>query len=354
MVSNVATDTRVFSLLSLTDNNNLCCNKGENPASYMPHYPIAFHMQCTTSENIFSFPPFLPLLLLTVPRTLVPQPPFVIHGQEGDRVVFHCVASGRPVPHVIWWFQSTSIPVAPAATESGLQDLGNGSLLIPALQLQHAGLYLCMIQTPPVIFHTFALTVVPRNFPQPPVSSIPSENSTRTVSFSIGRPMYAMCMQVVSSTVSAACPSPVYYLSPAPFTGPFSQTVSIVLVAVCGLFTLLLGSALLISLCCCCCCSGKSSAHSTRKQTTDLPTSSRDGPIRKGLSEVPLQVRKMDTFELPLPPDTGVVCHYDNVALGVSGMALPRLPTFSSDDSEAATTELETAVSAATDTQLMN
>lgn len=153
----------------------------------MPDYPIAFHMQCTTSEHLFS--PSLPPFLLTVPRTLVPQPPFVVHGQEGERVLFHCVASGRPVPHVIWLFQSTSIPVAPAATESGLQDLGNGSLLIPALQLQHAGLYLCMIQTPPVIFHTFTLTVMPRNLPQPSVSSTPAENSTTTLSFSIGRSM---------------------------------------------------------------------------------------------------------------------------------------------------------------------
>lgn len=81
---------------------------------------------------------------------------------------------------------------------------------------------------------------------------------------------------------------------------------------------------------------------------------SRDFVIRKGLSEVPRQVRKMETFEIPLPSDTGVTCHYDNVALAVSGVALPQLPTFSSDESEAATTELETAISAVTDTQLMN
>lgn len=256
---------------------------------------------------------------------------------------------------MIWWFQSTSIPVAPAATKSGVHDLGNGSLLIPALQLQHAGLYICMIQTPPVIFHTFALTVVPRNSPQPSVSSTPAENSTRTFTFTIGRSMVAKCHQKFPQHILIFLHSVYHYLSPpSPFIGPFSQTVSIVLVAVCGLFTLLLGSALLTSLCCCCCCSRRRSAHSTRKQTTDLPTSSRDGPIRKGLSEVPLQVRKMDTFELSLPPDTGVVCHYDNVTLAVSGTALPRLPTFSSDASEAATTELETAVSAATDTQLMN
>lgn len=91
------------------------------------------------------------------------------------------------------------------------------------------------------------------------------------------------------------------------------------------------------------------------KQTTsDIPMLPRDGAIRRGMSEV-AQVRRRETVPFPLPPDTGVVvCHYDNIALAASGITRPRLPTFSSDESEAATTELETAVSAATDTQLMN
>lgn len=71
-------------------------------------------------------------------------------------------------------------------------------------------------------------------------------------------------------------------------------------------------------------------------------------------------MRERQKMELPLPPapplDSGGVCHYEEVeevALTVSGMTRLRLPTFSSDTSEAATTELETEVSAVTDTELV-
>ena len=67
--------------------------------------------------------------------------------------------------------------------------------------------------------------------------------------------------------------------------------------------------------------------------------------------------RKMD---LPLPPepvaDSDGVCHYEkmeDVALAPSGVTRLRLPTFSSDTSEVASTEVDTVVSAMTDTQLI-
>ena len=65
-------------------------------------------------------------------------------------------------------------------------------------------------------------------------------------------------------------------------------------------------------------------------------------------------------MEIPLPPepvtDSDGVCHYEEmegVALAASGMTRMRLPTFSSDTSEVAMTEVDTVVSAMTDTQLI-
>ena len=64
---------------------------------------------------------------------------------------------------------------------------------------------------------------------------------------------------------------------------------------------------------------------------------------------------------LPLPPEPeigiGGESYYeelDEVAVDVtSGVTLPRFPTFCSETSEAGGTELETVISAATDTQLV-
>ena len=65
-------------------------------------------------------------------------------------------------------------------------------------------------------------------------------------------------------------------------------------------------------------------------------------------------------MDLPLPPepvpDSDGGCHYEkmeDVTLAASGVTRLRLPTFSSDSSEVAMTEVDTVVSAMTDTQLI-
>ena len=69
-------------------------------------------------------------------------------------------------------------------------------------------------------------------------------------------------------------------------------------------------------------------------------------------------VSKRAMMELPPPPapaalSNGGANHYEKVEEMGGGVPRLRLPTFSSDTSEAVTTELETVVSAATDTHLV-
>ena len=139
-------------------------------------------------------PSLISSLLYTVPRAIVEWPPPEVQRSEGERLQFDCIASGRPVPTIVWLFQSTPVPVAPASTDSGPQDLGNGSLLIPSLHPLHAGTYFCMLEEPPLDIHTFTLTVVPR---PSPLSSLPpsptailasahDQNSTGSPPFTIG------------------------------------------------------------------------------------------------------------------------------------------------------------------------
>ena len=53
------------------------------------------------------------------------------------------------------------------AAESGLRDLGNGSMFIDHLRTEHAGAYYCVLEPLPDI-HKFTLTVVPqRPSPEP-------------------------------------------------------------------------------------------------------------------------------------------------------------------------------------------
>lgn len=95
-------------------------------------------------------------MTVTVPRAIIEWPPSEVYGTIGEKMKFDCVASGHPLPTVIWFFQS-----APVTTTSdlGLQDLGNGSLLIQSLLPHHSGTYLCMLKEPPLDIHSFTLTV---------------------------------------------------------------------------------------------------------------------------------------------------------------------------------------------------
>ena len=99
-------------------------------------------------------------------------PPPQVVGREGERARFDCIASGRPLPVVIWFFQSAPVP-----SNSGVVDLGNGSILIPSLQPRHAGTYLCMLRDPPLDIHSFSLTVEPSRR-APSVTLLPSPSSS--------------------------------------------------------------------------------------------------------------------------------------------------------------------------------
>ena len=150
--------------------------------------------------------------------------------------------------------------------------------------------------------------------------------------------------------------------------GLFSHSVSIVLVVVCGMCPLLLCSGLLICLCCCYWSwrSEKRSGIASQKQLEDAPVDRYQrsyighGSTGEGRSEVfPARERKKK-MEFPLPPEpvaaSDGVCHYEkmeDISLAASGVTRLRLPTFSSDMSEVASTEVDTVVSAMTDTQLI-
>ena len=153
--------------------------------------------------------------------------------------------------------------------------------------------------------------------------------------------------------------------------GPFSEVVSIVVVSLCGLGLLLPVSALLLSLCCYCWRrhSRKKAVRETsvsreRVQCT-IPAESYLFPSYGGNDEGGVEgacgngVARHRERRLPLPPEPeigiGGESYYeelDEVDV-TSGVTLPRLPTFSSETSEAGGTELETVISAATDTQLV-
>ena len=155
--------------------------------------------------------------------------------------------------------------------------------------------------------------------------------------------------------------------------GPFSQSVSIVVVSLAGVGVLLLLSGLLLTLAACWYrrrhSRNKIKTNSQEKVQYSIPAESYLFASYHGNSEGgggsngamrPRQRR------LPLPPEPEIALeggggggegHYeelDEVAVDVtSGVSRPRLPTFSSDTSETGGTELETVISAATDTQLV-
>ena len=159
-----------------------------SPPSYPP-LPLTLPSLLPSPPSYPPLPLTLPSLLPSscpVPRTIVQWPPPEVVDYEGEAIQFDCIASGRPAPTVIWLFQSTPVPLAPDSINSGLQDLGNGSLLIPDLQARHAGTYFCMLQQPPLDIRTFTLTVVRQSSPTPSVILSPAGNSTFTTDFAIG------------------------------------------------------------------------------------------------------------------------------------------------------------------------
>ena len=76
----------------------------------------------------------------------------VVNGTVGQRIQFDCFITGKPTPTVDW------LPVSKLADDH-VVNLGNGSLVINPLALEHAGMYICALKEGDV--REFRLNVSP-------------------------------------------------------------------------------------------------------------------------------------------------------------------------------------------------
>ena len=141
-------------------------------------------VSCVCSISSHILPP--PLLLPPPPVriAIVQGPPSEVIVYEGQSARFDCIASGRPSPTVIWLFERSVVSLIP---DSGLQDLNNGSLFIPHLSTEHAGNYMCVIELPPLDYHTFTVIVIPLKSLKPSVRPTQPPNNVESALFTIGR-----------------------------------------------------------------------------------------------------------------------------------------------------------------------